>query len=206
MGPLLHDRCGTDLPFPRPDSRPTMRGPMRPLRHRSPGLGRRAVLGLATFVVVLCASGVAQAAPGRAVPGRWVSTGPEQADVTALAISPSEPSLMYAATASGTIYRSENGGDTWANVYAAGGAESITSLAVDAKDPFVAFAIIVNNEPGLVIRTDDGFASAGYVGRPETDNVATDPVRRGRVYTAGFEGLGISHDSGATWTTEYLNA
>jgi photosystem II stability/assembly factor-like uncharacterized protein len=77
--------------------------------------------------------------------GSWkqVQTLPEQA--VNLAIAPSDSRIMYAGTSSMGAYRSEDGGQTWQPIgeglgLMPGVALSVTSLRVDAEDPYLVYA------------------------------------------------------------------
>jgi hypothetical protein len=55
----------------------------------------------------------AAAGPAHAGVNFWTPLGPDGGSVVALAVSPAQPSLVYAGSAGGGFYRSEDGGATW---------------------------------------------------------------------------------------------
>ena len=54
-----------------------------------------------------------QATPVSAGVNRWTSIGPEGGWIRALAIDPLTPSILYAGTASGVVFKSTDGGQSW---------------------------------------------------------------------------------------------
>jgi photosystem II stability/assembly factor-like uncharacterized protein len=166
------------------------------------------LVALLTVLLPLVEGPIASATPGRAVPGRWISNGPEQADVTSIAISPSDPSWMYVGTGNGAIYRSEDAGATWTRAFQSFDAFPIEYVAVDARDPRLVLTLESANEPGILIRTEDGFATTTRDPfKGEIDVVAADPVRGGRFYLGGYyEDFQASRDGGVTWSSVELRA
>jgi hypothetical protein len=60
-------------------------------------------LGLATCLI---------GAPASAQSGAWVTNGPNGGSVSALAVDPGQPAIVYAGTGSG-VFRSDGSGGTW---------------------------------------------------------------------------------------------
>jgi len=146
----------------------------------------------------------------------WSQTGLTGIQVNDL-VTASE-NVAYAAASPDTIYRSEDGGQTW-QVVAEGLASRIQlepspdrdvritpiliSIAVDPSDPNRLFAGFADG--GLMISTDGGqsweISAAGLL--PETSVVAveTDPAHPGVVYLGSpNSGVFCSTDSGRGWT------
>ncbi len=76
--------------------------------------------------------------------------------ITALAISPSNPNIVFLGTSitekgHSTLSRSSNGGDTWTNLLSE--KKDISRIAFDAKDPSIVYVYAEKNE---ILRSNDG--------------------------------------------------
>ncbi len=81
-------------------------GRIRVTARRAPTRPHRNAL-LAALVILLCAVFAAQAS---AAPTSWSSQGPDGGHVYALAIAPTNPQTLFAATGGGGVFTSTNGG------------------------------------------------------------------------------------------------
>ena len=110
-----------------------------------------------------------------------------------LAIDPQ--GTIYAATFSGGVKRSSDGGQTWTTLGLAG--QHLRSIALDPDDANV---VIVSSYEGGLFRTTDASgvgafsAVAGAPTRVEELRFIGDDL-----YAAGANGLDVSHDAGLTW-------
>jgi photosystem II stability/assembly factor-like uncharacterized protein len=130
------------------------------------------------------------------------------ASVNALVVTfdSQNPSLVFAATAEDGLFRSLDGGATWANV--ASGA--VLSIAVSPMEPGVVFA---GTRDGVLKSRDSGrtwaLSSRGLhpppcgpfpcVSYAEIRALAVDPALASRVLAAGIYGLFESRDAGVRW-------
>ncbi|MDF1596920.1 MAG: hypothetical protein P1T08_12650 [Acidimicrobiia bacterium] len=118
-----------------------------------------------------------------------------------------EPDIAYAAS-SGSVYRSEDGGRTWAAMTPPGSAWGDPpvrggfpiDIQVDPRDPDRLF---INAYGGGNFLSRDGgrswtVASTGYTGA-QIRGVVVDPDNPGRVWVTGRSGLFVSTDGGTTW-------
>src|SRR4051794_17736625 len=64
----------------------------------------------------------------------WAPFGPGGGTPAGLAVDPRNPSIVYAAT--GTLYRSADGGETWTALFGSG----LTAVALDPINPSVVYA------------------------------------------------------------------
>jgi len=140
----------------------------------------------------------------------WTSGGPDgQGDVSALAIAPTNPSIIYAGGFGG-VFRSKDGGDTWSpasnglipnpGIYDEGGA--VYTLAVDPTDPSTVYAGTIYEG---AFKTTNGGASwsainAGLAGQL-VSGLAIDPATPSTVYAVTLDaGVFKSIDGGAIWS------
>src|SRR5262249_11610252 len=128
------------------------------------------------------------------------SSGLNHLPTTDVAVDPSAPLVVYAATADG-IYKSVDGAANWSKVSVSGLSPGYTfSLLVDTSNPPALYAI----NGGIVKSTDGGvtwtksmtgfrsvFASA----------LAFDAADPATMYTASFDGVYKTVDGGTSWTS-----
>lgn len=124
---------------------------------------------------------------------------PRDVAVHGVHLHPQIPNTLFLATSAG-VYRSFNGGSTWAQADLAD--QSVVSVTLDAIQPDIIYAASASGalfkSVDRGIRWDDVSASLA-VGA--VAHVVADSRVGGRVYVAGeFAGLFASADSGATWT------
>ena len=96
--------------------------------------------------VLLIALGLASTAFAQPPRNRWAPFGPGGGTPQGLAVDPRDPSVVYAA--SGVLYRSADGGETWTGLFGRG-------LEVVALDPAHPAAIYVGGDQ-LARSTDGG--------------------------------------------------
>ncbi len=143
------------------------------------------------------------------VPGQWRLLGLENETVTAIAVGPVNPSIIYAGTKSdfsaginGKLFKSSDGGATWDTLLVGG---SYKDILIDPSNPDIIYAM-----PFSVIKSED----AGKSWRPIIDGIhldwetrvqslAVNPKNPKVLYagTGGFGGGDIykSHDGGLHW-------
>jgi photosystem II stability/assembly factor-like uncharacterized protein len=125
--------------------------------------------------------------------------------IGAIAVSPSDPNVIYVASGEGLarpdlsvgdgIYKSTNAGETWSHVWSAED-EQIPALAVDPRNPSRVFAAVLghpygpNPERGIYRSTDGGqtWQKVFYVDQNTGgDDVAIDPANPNVVYATLWE-------------------
>lgn len=148
------------------------------------------------------------------------SVGPAWASgrIADLAVNPSNHSEIYAAVASGNIWKSENNGTTWKPIFDKYGAYAIGCIVIDPGNHNMVWAGTGenNHQRALgwgdgVYRSDDAGASWKNMGLKESrqiGGIAIDPRNSDVVYVAaegsawgpgGDRGLYKSTDGGKTW-------
>ncbi len=152
--------------------------------------------------------------------GVWVERGPTNigARVTDLDVHPTSTNIVYAAMASGGVFKSTNGGINWTPIFDEQSVLSIGDLAIDPND---ANTIYVGtgeaNSSSFswfgegVYRSTDAGANWSYIGLEETryiGRVIVDPNDSDRIWVAGAgslfgpdanRGVYRSLDAGDTW-------
>jgi photosystem II stability/assembly factor-like uncharacterized protein len=119
--------------------------------------------------------------------------------VLALAIDPSAPATVYAATDSAGVYKSANGGGNWARVKTGMTVTYVPALVIDPSAPSTVFA----GTGGGVYKSSNGGvsweeANSGMRGASVTA-VATDPLTPGTLYAGSYGGVYKSTDGGYSW-------
>jgi len=152
---------------------------------------------------LLVAACLPAAVPGFAAPS-WVPATPAGGTVMALAQAPSAPEILYAGTLTAGVFRSQDGGRTWASRAAALAPAdlAIWSLVVDPRDADTVFAMPMYGDD--LVRSRDGGLTwdALRLGSPKLNyltQVAFDGARPGALFAAGENGLYETQDYGGTW-------
>jgi len=168
------------------------------------------------------------AAPTPPPPLQWRAIGPAVSGgrVATVAGTDLDPALFYAGAAGGGVWKSTNGGHTWAPVFDHAGSLSIGAIAIspkDAADVWVGTGEAwprndVIHGDGLYHSTDGGkhWARSGLERSSQIARIALDPRDPNRILVAALgdpfaaddeRGVFRSTDGGKTWTkTLYLDA
>ncbi len=129
-------------------------------------------------------------------PNGWISHGPEGGIILALAIDPQAPATLYAGASFGSVFKSTDGGGSWAMVEAG---VNVHALAVDPLTPSTLFA---GTWSGIFKSTDAGLTwQAANTGLTDTIvyALAIDPRTPTTLYAGTMSGVFKSTDTGATW-------
>jgi hypothetical protein len=153
-----------------------------------------------TLAGVCC--GVALVWSSIASAGVWTTHGPNGGEVNAIAVDPSTPTTVYAATEFGGFFKSLDGGETWSPI---GGSltdptpPSLTGIAVDPVTPTRVYATARVGLDGGLYRSTDAGASWSFTRLGVLNAVAIDPATPSTIYAVG-DGIRKSSDAGANWT------
>lgn len=130
--------------------------------------------------------------------------------VLSMAVSQTEPAILYAATApfngspSG-VYVTQDGGDNWNNIGTTLPNAFPMDMAIDPTDDAVAYVTYSGFGQPHVYRTDDFGASWADISEalPDvpTNAVFVDPLFPNNVYVGNDLGVYVSGDYGKTWET-----
>ncbi len=170
--------------------------------------------------------------PGRIYCGTWghglwrsddagrtwnpVGAGIAHAEITAVAVSPSERGIVYAGTEPSAVFRSENGGETWHELSGLLALPSSRSWSFPPRpethhvrwietDPAAAGRLFVAIEAGALVRTLDGgqtWLDRVREGPFDTHTAATHRLAPGRVYAAAGDGYFETSDAGESWASQ----
>lgn len=123
--------------------------------------------------------------------------------VRALAIHPVRTSVVYAATYGLGIYKSLNGGSSWATINLGLASTKVRDIAIHPAKPETLFAATATgggvhrsfNGGSMWAQVSDTTASVG-----SAEQIQIDPLNPSRVYAAMYDrGVIRSTDGGATW-------
>ena len=210
------------LPFRARDAKPPREPNQRPndwfWRQRADAAGEISQAALARALD----EAAAKERAGVLLAGRvgWTQAGPTNigARVTDLAVHPTNADIAYAAMASGGIFRTTDGGTSWAPVFDEQAVLPVGAVALDPSNPDVIYAGTGEaNAASLsffglgVFKSTDAGANWEQLGLAETryiGRILVDPVNGQRVYVAASgklfgtnpeRGVYRSLDAGASW-------
>jgi photosystem II stability/assembly factor-like uncharacterized protein len=126
---------------------------------------------------------------------------PNGASIEGVAVDPSSPQTLYAATWGAGVYKSADGGDTWTPINA--GLTDLQTFAV-AVHPSRPQTLYVGTTGGGVFTSEDGGASwtpisAGLSSRAAIEALAVDPSSPKTVYAGSVDGVFRTTNGGASW-------
>lgn len=153
----------------------------------------------------------------------WESWGPNTIDTLAgrmlsLAFDPVDPSILYAGSGSGGLWKSGDGGEHWIPLTDNIPSMPVSSVAVDPLDRHTlligtgaGMSVSVTLYPGIgVLKSTDGGASWAPTGFAPSAAAGVSTYRMiwdrsdpGRVYLAATNGVWISDDRGDSWRTTH---
>ena len=177
------------------DPRARVKGEADPSRRACARWWGRDALAVAALVAACVGS------PVQAGNGQWTSNGPYGGQVTALAVDPQNPGNLYAAGVSG-IFKSSNGGVSWARASTGITDPTVAAIAVDPVTPTTLYAGTLQG--GHVVKSTDGGGTWAPLPTGPTLVVALAiPAQAPATIYASQQQSGIrkSTDGGTTWTS-----
>ena len=143
--------------------------------------------------------------------GTWESLGPENVGgrTRGLAIHPQNSNIMWAGGATGGLWKTTDGGQTWTPIDDFAPVLAINCLVMDPHDPNTIYACTgeqTQNWRGAgIYKTSDGGDTWTQLSATTTsdfyfvNNLAISPSATSHLYAATNTGLWVSLDGGATW-------
>lgn len=124
----------------------------------------------------------------------WASTGLPGKKVWALAVNPTDPQIVFAATDQSKEVRvSVDGGESWIDINLSGA--TVYSLAIPAAAPSLLYAGTSN---GVYVRSGSDWTPLGLAGSTIAW-VSVHPADARVIYAGSTDGAFVSRDVGATW-------
>ncbi len=125
--------------------------------------------------------------------------------VSIIAVSPSDPDVLYVGTSQGRVHRTSDGGANWTEITMGVPARFVRDIAVDYTDPSRAFLVISGfGVSGHVLKTTDGGATwldaSGNLPDVPVNAVLIEPGMPDNIYIGSDLGAFVSTDAGATWS------
>ncbi len=149
-------------------------------------------------------------APIRESSATWQAIGPFGGVIAAIAVDPKHTQTVYAATNSGGIFKSGNGGASWQALR--NGVSPSARVAFIAIDPTDSQTLYACCQPlqddvqklGILLKSSDGGASwsrsdTGLPASYSPENIAIDPHDNRKLYLPAGGRLYQSTDGGASW-------
>jgi photosystem II stability/assembly factor-like uncharacterized protein len=137
----------------------------------------------------------------------WTTIGPEGGKVQALVIDPQNPDILYAGTNGAGIFKSTDGGQTWASINNGLSEYFIKALAIDPQIPSIVYAgsnlLSVGYLSGGIFKSTDGGQTwkgprEGVIGGVES--ILIDPLTPSNVYVStALTSVFKSSDKGEHW-------
>ena len=144
----------------------------------------------------------------------WFSIGPRNVNgrVKALAVHPTDPNILYAGAASGGIWKSTDGAQSWRPLWDQQDTMASVAIAIAPSAPNTVYVGTGEWTPGwgpgfpgtgVFVSTDAGstWTQRSAVASRRVAQILVSPTDANRVYVAGESGFESSADGGATWTT-----
>jgi photosystem II stability/assembly factor-like uncharacterized protein len=143
----------------------------------------------------------------------WFLIGPRNVNgrVKALAVHPTNPDTVYAGTASGGVWKSVDGGQTWDPLWDMQESLAIGAVGIAASSPLTVYAGTGEWTPGfgasypgagVYISTDGGanWSLRNSCLCRRIGKLVVDPTNPQRVWICGDAGLERTDDGGVTWS------
>lgn len=137
-------------------------------------------------------------------PPTWESSGPQRAPaLLALAVDPNHLQTLFAGSAGKGVYRSTDGGSTWAPANT-GLPQPLTVKSI-VPDPALPGQVYLGTDQGIFLSTDAGAhwqdASQGLPAAVTVDAIAINPADSNTLYAGtAQQGIYISRDGAKTWS------
>lgn len=144
----------------------------------------------------------------------WTSVGPGNVGgrTRSLVVNPSNPSIMYAGATTGGVWKTTNGGQSWAPLWDSFPTLNVGALAIDNSNPDTIYAGTGEWYTGFpgdgIFKTTDGGATWTHLASNATmtsrfeyvNKLVVSPNNSQRLYAATWSGVYVSANGGVYWT------
>ena len=151
--------------------------------------------------------------------GNWIPTGPRNITgrIRAVAVHPTDPTIMYAGAASGGVFKSTDTGDTWTPSWRDDASQSIAGISICRDHPdtvwvatgeiqagggesILGSGVYRSTDAGATWNPDNPVVPGADPNRATTfDGIAAHPVDVNTCWAVGPAGVFRTTDGGATW-------
>ena len=143
---------------------------------------RKRMEEIGTSLVLMALLPLAAAGSVSAGDAAWTGLGPKGKSITAIAVDPHNPKMLYAGTTGGGLFKSTDGGTDWTETNPGFAGDNVLALAINPKFSSILFA----GTGGGVFKSRDAGRSwtsmrAGLE-NPDIDALAIDPRNPAIVY------------------------
>jgi photosystem II stability/assembly factor-like uncharacterized protein len=127
--------------------------------------------------------------------------------VTAIAVDPKDPDVIFVGTQNSGIYKSIDGGLSWKPAQSGLGSGEVGSLVIDPENPNILFAGLLR---GTLYKTSDGGANWELSEKISTSRLTLktflvmDPDNNQHIYFTLFDTIYHSTNGGDSWTILYF--
>ncbi|HEY8477730.1 MAG TPA: hypothetical protein VIN09_12780, partial [Chloroflexota bacterium] len=178
---------------------------------RQPSARRLGLRGLlaALLLVVLMANGSRQASAGV---GAWTPMDLDNLRVNAVAVDPTNPSIVYAGTNGQGVFRSVDGGRTWSQINSGLQNVFVNDIVISPTDPSIVLvatgqgSLVGDPNAGVYRSTNRGDSWTGRLVGPFVADLDISPQNPQLLYAAGAPPVFRSTDGGVTWEQAFSDA
>ncbi len=206
-----------------------------PLKHIPAGIRQRAINQRDAKLAAAAAARASTASPAPAAQPQWVQIGPQPVDnyygvsagrVTALAVDPENPKIVYAGGAEGGVWKTTDGGATWVPLTDGQPSLAVGSITLDPNNSSIVYVGTGEENfsgdsyygAGVLKSTDGGatwtqicgpfcgpvYSDSYYGGGARIGQMSVQPgnskVVLAAVEFSGFDGIYRSTNAGVAWT------
>lgn len=147
----------------------------------------------------------------------WFNIGPRNINgrIKAIAVHPTDPNTVFAAAASGGVWRTTDGGESWYSLWHDEDTLVLGGIAIAPSNPMVIYAgtgegVVPNtygaahNFPGVgIYKSTDGGTTWNLFDtntNRRVTRVIVHPTDPDTVWVTGWDGIEVSTDGGSSWT------
>ncbi|NQZ42887.1 MAG: thrombospondin type 3 repeat-containing protein [Flavobacteriaceae bacterium] len=135
--------------------------------------------------------------------------------INAIAVDPNNADVWYAGAPAGGLWKSTDGGSTWATLFDEFPQIGVSGIAIDPNDSNTVYIATGDDDAsdsfsaGVFKSTNGGMTWAATGLGPDTQNefdtmneIVVDPSNSNRIWVGTTDGLQRSEDAGDTWTVQ----